>query len=620
MDDIIKKKIKYVKSYMKERNAADSSIVDSNANVNSKNLATLQSELYKKETIYLNRALMHEKLYIIFNREVANGYINDLENHIIYKHDETSLYPYCVSISMYPFMKNGLRDLGGESNAPLHLDSYCGGFINLLFAIAAGFAGAVATPEFLLNFDYFARKDLGHDYMKYEDHKRKVKNCFEQVSYSCNQPAASRGYQSVFWNISIFDSVFFKSLFENYVYPDMSKPDWESFNALQRYFLEWLQEERKRATMTFPVISNNLVTVLDENLGYKVNADLDHELFTAHRMVAGDDFFNYHGDPSALSSCCRLRNEIDANEFSFSLGAGGVMTGSLSVMTINVPRVIQNAIRDGEDIISAIRKVTKRVHKYQIGFRAIIKDYYDAGLLPAYNAGYITMDKQFLTVGLVGIPEAYQSIMHVKPQNNDHYKDWCNSIINTITEENKKIKSQTGFKFNTEMVPGESAAVKLAKWDAEDGYEKFDNYTSYFFLPDDNDINISDKFILHAELGSKLDGGQALHLNLDDQYATVEQALFHLRLAARLGLNYWCWNVKRTICKDCGKITKKTLDSCPICGSTNITHATRIIGYLKAIESFTTERQKEEAKRVYHHSESSLHSESNIIDVNSIVN
>lgn len=224
--DQIDNKIRFIDDYVNAKTAADGSQVDPNANVTSKNLATLSAELHKDINIQINRQMVCNEIEKLYGIELADEYVRQIENHEIYVHDESSLLPYCVSISMYPFLLDGLTKLGGESKAPKHLASFCGNFVNLVFAISSQFAGAVATVEFLMMFDYFARLDFGDDYLN--THRDIIDNELQHVVYALNQPAAARGYQSVFWNISIFDKFFFNSLFESFVYPDLTPPNFET--------------------------------------------------------------------------------------------------------------------------------------------------------------------------------------------------------------------------------------------------------------------------------------------------------------------------------------------------------------------------------------------------------
>lgn len=584
-DNQISNKVNYIKQYITASNAADGSKMDANANVTNKNLATLQAELNKDINIQINRALVCNKIEQYFGKELAELYVNRINSHHWYVHDETSLFPYCVSISMYPFLLDGLTKLGGESKAPQHLDSFCGSFVNLIFAISAQFAGAIASVEFLMYFDYFARKEYGRDYLK--THTKDIENHLQHVVYAINQPAAARGYQSVFWNISLYDKPYMESMFKDFVFPDFTSPNFDSTTELQDFFMSWFNEERKKAILTFPVVT---AAMLVENNTPK---DKNFADSCATQLANGNSFFVYMSESAdSLASCCRLRNEIADNTFSYSLGAGGVATGSINVITINFNRLVQDGLSLAEEI--------ENVQKCQYAYRKLIEEYKDAGLLTVYDAGFITLDKQYLTIGINGMVEAAE-YLGIVPGNNPKYKQFLTDNLKIIYDLNKKFKQDTGYLINTEFVPAENLGVKNASWDSQDGYHvPRDCYNSYFYVVEDDEVNHLDKFILHGkEIIQYLDGGSALHLNLA-QKMTKEGYLKLLDVAAATGCNYWCVNVIITICNDCEHIDKRTLSYCSKCGSTNVDGATRVIGYLKRITNFSTARQQEAHRRYYH--------------------
>ena len=535
--------------------------------------------------IQVNRALVSNKIEELFGHELALEYQRQIEAHEIYVHDETSLKPYCTSITMYPFLLNGLTELGGESKAPQHIESFCGSFVNLVFAISAQFAGAIATVEFLIYFDHFARRDYGENYLN--THAKEVANHLQHVVYALNQPAAARGYQSVFWNISLYDKFYFDSMFGEFVFPDMSKPEWKNIESLQAFFLDWFNNERKRAVLTFPVVTAAMLT---KNGAVK---DVNFAATCAKAMSEGNSFFVYQSESAdSLASCCRLRNEITDNTFSYSLGAGGVSTGSINVITINMNRLIQ----DGRDLSSEVQKI----HKYQVAYRRLIEEYKAAGALPVYDAGFISLDKQFLTLGVNGLAEAAE-FLGIEVGNNRKYKDFVRAQLQVIYEQNRTASKHFNCQFNTEFVPAENLGVKNAKWDRQDGYlVNRDCYNSYLYLVENTNTTHIDKFILHGkELNQYLDGGSALHLNLEETL-TYKNALNLLNIAAKAGCNYFCVNVKITICNTCEAIDKRTLHACPSCGSEDIDHGTRVIGYLKRVSAFSKGRRDEHALRHYH--------------------
>ena len=574
----LSQKLDFITEYKKAKNAADGSKMDANANVTQKNIATMEQELMKDFFVQINRAKVSQKIAELFGQSMADEYIRQIEAHEIYVHDETSLKPYCVSVTMYPFLREGLTKLGGESKAPKHLASFCGSFINFVFAVSSQFAGAVATVEFLTYFDYFARKDFGENYL--ETHRLEVENHLQQVVYSINQPAAARGYQSVFWNISVYDRFYFEAMFGDFVFPDFERPNWETTAKLQRFFMKWFNQERTKAILTFPVVTAAMLT---ENGKCKDSEFADQ---MAEELSQGNAFFIYQSDnPDSLASCCRLRNEIADHTFSYSLGAGGVATGSINVITLNMNRLVQ----DGRDLATEVSKI----HQYQVAYRKLMEEYLAAGMLPVYDAGFISLDKQFLTIGINGMAEAAESQGLTVGYNPD-YMVFVQSRLKVIFEANQQASKQYGVKFNTEFVPAENLGVKNAKWDKSDGYN------SYFYVVEDEQINALDKFLLHGkELIEWLDGGSALHLNLDEALTQTGYRTM-LDIAAKTGCNYFCINVKITICNSCDHIDKRTLQCCPECGSKDIDYGTRVIGYLKRVSAFSSARQKEHSLRFYH--------------------
>ena len=372
-------------------------------------------------------------------------------------------------------------------------------------------------------------------------------------------------------------------MFGTFVFPDGTKSDWESLDRLQQYFLKWFNKERTHALLTFPVVT---VAMLNDG---KEMVDKRYKDIVATELSEGNSFFIYTSTTvDSLSSCCRLRNSIvdQLNEFSYSLGAGGVMSGSVNVITLNMNRFIQNILNTEEYeearhfpiIKEALTKQVALMHKYQVGHRKLF-DYFKANkMLPANNAGYIDFDKQFLTIGLNGLLEGAEYLGYT-PNNNSAYKSFVGNIHEVIGKENKRGNKLYGYKFNTEIVPAESLGVKFATWDKKDDYIVPRNcYNSYLYRVEDEELTILDKFTLHgSETTSTLDGGSALHLNLEDT-PSKETCGKLLDIAVITGCPYFCINVKVTICNACNHIDKHTNRACVKCGSTDIDYATRIIG------------------------------------------
>ena len=597
-------KLRFLVDYCNAANAATGSKFDSNANVENKNLATLIGEIPKGDFIRLNRRSLCDRLKEMYGKEAADRYLDLLNHHFIYKNDETSLANYCASITMYPWLLNGTKSIGGNSSAPTNLKSFCGGFINMVFIVSSMLSGAIATVEFLMYMSHFLEKEYGENYhlraeevvdlsQRHRTLDKVITDCFEQIVYSINQPTGARNFQSVFWNISYYDRPYFESLFGEFIFPDGSRPHWEPLSWLQKRFMNWFNAERTKTVLTFPVETMALLCkdgdVIDKEYGD----------FTAEMYAKGHSFFTYMSDNAdSLASCCRLRNEIQDNGFSYSLGAGGVSTGSKSVLTVNINRCVQQATREGRDYVEYLDGIIDLMHKVQMAYNANLDWMRERGLLPLFDAGYINIKRQYLTIGVNGIVEAAESL-GITISDNEEYANFVERILSLIEHYNKKYRTKD-LLFNCEMIPAENVGVKHARWDREDGYYvPRDCYNSYFYVVENKNIDPIEKFRLHGRRYiDHLTGGSALHCNLEEHLSQAQYRHL-LRVAAQEGCNYFTFNIPNTLCNSCGHIDKRYLSKCPHCESQDVDYLTRIIGYLKRVSNFSIDRQREAERRYY---------------------
>ena len=521
-------KLDFLINYCNSVNPATGSKFDANANVENKNIATLIGELPKQGFIRLNRRLLCSRIKEMYGKETADRYIYLLKNHYIYKNDETSLANYCASITMYPWLLSGTKSIGGNSTAPTNLKSFCGGFVNMVFIVSSMLSGACATPEFLMYMSHFLEKEYGEDYYLRADEAvdlslrrrtidKVITDCFEQIVYSINQPTGARNFQSVFWNISYYDKNYFESIFGNFYFPDGSQPHWESVSWLQKRFMTWFNRERTKTVLTFPVETMALLTKDGDVI------DREYGDFTARMYAEGHSFFTYMSDNAdSLASCCRLRNEIQDNGFSYTLGAGGVSTGSKSVLTINLNRCVQQATREGRSYTEYLESIIDLVHKVQMAYNENLKNLMSKGMLPLFDAGYINIKRQYLTIGVNGMVEAAESL-GMTISDNEEYAAFVSNILGLVEKYNKLYRSKD-LLFNCEMIPAENVGVKHARWDREDGYfVPRDCYNSYFYIVEDTNTDVIEKFRLHGRKYIKhLTGGSALHMNLDEHLSEAQ--------------------------------------------------------------------------------------------------
>lgn len=627
--------IEFIHNFVKSDNTANATI-DDNSNVGTKGIGVLNAEIHKVDNKLTNTEWWEsfvKKRDPNFNIKVMR---NDFKT-ILYPHDSSSQVgePYCMAASMYPFLLSGLEKLGGKSAVPKNLDSFCGIYVNLNFALASEIKGAVATPEFLMYMDYFCRKEWGNNYylkpsakittdycIKQKTIGSQIDQYFQQVTYSINQIAGARGMQSPFTNFSFFDKYFFEGMFGEFVFPDGTKPEWNSTNWLQRRYLHWLNQERLKCILTFPVCSYACLT--DKEGNFK---DLDTFHFICNEYAQGNSFFTYLSrSVDSLSSCCRLQNAVQENTFNTTNGQIGVMTGSKNVITLNLNRIIQDwqhTWSDYKDHIDVntnkccfpvdwithkdfqegikkyLENILERVYLYQYAYNDLMHWCKDHHLYAAYDAGFINLDKQYLTIGINGLNQAAE-YLGMECNNNIYYKTFCRLIFSTIKEQNKKHKTKTA-QFNTEQVPAESASVKLYNRDKADGYwipTDTNLYASYIFKPNDTHISILDKITLHSSefAADELDGGSACHLNLSE-HLSQKQYEYLLKFMAKVGCKYATFNIPNCECEKCHFIAKQPFSKCPKCGSTHVSLWDRIIGYLTKISNWSAARQIEGSTR-----------------------
>ena len=634
----VKERIDYMNQYSQSTdNAASSSETDGNANVTMKNVANLEGEVYKTTNRIIQRQRMKDELNILFP-EVAKQYETDLDNHIIYTHDEAStpvLKQYCMAVSLYPLLTEGVGNIDGVTpSEPNDLQSFSGQITNLIFLLSSQCKGAVAVGEYFIALNYYVVKEFGDKWYEKLDCEASSPHClikrtvrdnilkaFKQFVWGVNQPAGNRSYQSPFTNISYYDHTYFTSLFGEFCYPDGSKPEWIAIDTLQRMFMKWFNQIRLKQVLTFPVETFAMVHNGDDII------DLNYKQLCAEMYAEGHSFFTYISDSAdSLASCCRLRNELAENTFSPTSGLTGVMTGSCNVITLNINRIVQdwalthtlngtplikgkkligNPLRVTvieNDLKNYVTRILERVYKYHIAFKTMLYDLEDKGMFAASNGGYIHISKLYSTIGINGLNEAAR-FLGMKVSNNPEYIEFLQLILGTIKEQNKLHSihdRKRPFLFNSEVVPAEGLGGKNYKWDKEDGYvvpEDENLYNSYFYNAHD-DTSILDKFILHGhQTYQYTDGGSAAHINLED--LSKEQYLKLIDFAITNGTNYFTFNIPNSKCEDCGKIIKRPIDTCPCCGSHNITQYTRVIGYLRPTKAFGSDRQQEARNRIY---------------------
>ena len=630
----IRERIDYMDKYANtDTNASTASETDANANVTMKNVANLEGEVYKVTNRRIQRQRMKDKLNELYpeDNDLGKQYIKDLENWIIYTHDEASspvLKPYCMAATLYPLMMDGVGKIDGVTPTPPNdIQSFSGQVTNLVFLLSASAKGAIALGDYFIALNYYVIAEYGPkwydklDVNTTTEHclkpitiKRAIRKGMKQFIYGVNQPAGNRSYNSPFSNVSFYDKTYFESIFDNFYYPDGTQPEWKAIDTLQRIFMELHRELRLIKPLTFPVTTFAMV-----HDGTDV-IDKEYKDLCADEWAKGGSFFCYlSNNPSALASCCRVLNEMQENTFSSTTGLTGIMTGSCNVITLNINRIVQDwyymmddlnsdwskerARESYPDLIEYLQNILERVYKYHIAYKTMLYDLEEKGMFSPSNGGYIYMKKLYSTIGLIGYTEAAQ-FLGMSVSNNKEYIEFLRFIFGTVKEQNKEHSirdKKRPILFNSEAIPGENLGTKLYENDKKDGYwvpEDQNLYNCYFYNPWDN-TSILDKFTLHGkEVAPYCDGGQALHANLD-AHLSKAQYLKLIDFSIQEGTNYFTFNIPISECKDCGHVVNAPIEKCPKCGSDKIDYWTRIIGYLRPVSAFSNPRKIEQKKRVY---------------------
>lgn len=628
----VKERIAYMNKYAQSSdNAATASETDANANVVSKNVANLEGEVYKTTNRIIQRQRMKEKLNSLYPEEnLSSLYIRDLEDNIIYQHDEAStptLKKYCEAVSLYPLMLDGVGNMDKVTPTPPNdIQSFSGQVTNLTFLLSSQCKGAVAEVGYFVALNYYVIKEFGSNWYNKLDvvftnehtlHSYTIKNYIlkgmKQYIYGINQAAGNRSYNSPFTNVSWFDKYYFEAMYGEFYYPDGSQPKWKAVDTLQRMFMKLMRDIRLVKPITFPVTTMSLL--YDENT--KEFKDAEYAELCAEEWAKGGSFFCYmNSNPSSLASCCRVLSDMDNNTFSSTTGMNGEMTGSCNVLSLNINRITQDYFRgidfSNADIVENSKEgfkkylinILERVYKYQIAYKTLLYEEEEKQMFADCNANYIRIKKLYSTIGVIGYMEAAE-FLGLKISNNNNYKHFLSFIFSIISEQNKKHSindKKRLFKFNLEAIPGEGLGVKWYQKDMKDGYVVTPNrerYSCYFFNPWDKNISVLDKLKLHGgEIAKALSGGQAAHINLDSHLSKA-QYLQLMKVAATVGCNYFTFNIPMSECKECKYIVNAPIKKCPICNSEDIKYYTRTIGYLTAVDNWALPMQKEFTKRIF---------------------
>lgn len=578
--------------------------VDANANVDDRSVVSFDYEV-SKALSKLN-ALHIIWTYIIKTmkeagesaseiNKTANTCIENIITCALYLNDAHYTHKaYCYAFDLMPLVMEGMPFVKKiYIGPPKHFTSMINLVVQAVAFISNQIAGAASLPNLFIYLDYFARKDFGTRYWENPETLEIIRQGLQNLVYSLN--FSFRGSQSAFTNVSLYDRVFLRELFANTVMPDGSKADLDSVLKLQEIFAYWYNEESMKQSFTFPVLTANLAVDDDRNI-------LDDEFlrFVSEINLPYGMYNIYTGPPTCLSSCCRLRSDI-SRAYTNSLGTGSVSIGSHRVCTINLPRIAIESGGDPKTFALILAQRIKQSHAVLNAHRAILKDIMNNGRLPLYSYNWMHLEKQYSTIGLLGVYEATTFMgedIHTKQG-----EDFVRSILDAINIMNKEEEKRfsDGRLFNLELIPGEQAASKLCEADKM----LFPSFTNKYYLYSNQFVplieksSIIERIRLQGLFDSEAQGGCILHLNIDHKIPTPIQMKALIQHAAKMGVVYFAVNYNIATCTNNHRTIGKT-HVCPVCNAQIVANRTRVVGFVTEVSDWSMVRRVEHSQRVFY--------------------
>lgn len=583
-----------------DKNVADVTI-DANANASNKDIRSLLSEKNKSH----DKLFAFNKIFYEMKKEyglrVAKEWLEAEYNGSFYLHDaSTSSYmPYCYAYDLTRLATEGLFFLKHyNAEAPKHLTTFLDDVIEFISYMSNRSSGACGIPNVLVWTFYFWKKDCEAGYV-IKDKDYYIRQIFQKLIYRLNQPFM-RIDQTAFVNMSIFDKYYAESLFGGLEFPDGSFfIDYiDEFIEHEKIFMEVVSEIRSVNMFTFPVLTYSLL--------YKNGKFADPEFArwcSDHNTKWNDSNFFVSGDVTTLSNCCRLLSDTSKlSGFINSIGGTALSIGSVKVNTINLMRIAYESCVTPYGIeINKTRYLNSLRHKTDLccktldRVRHIIKRNVEKGLLPNYCDGGIEMDKQYCTIGILGLYEVieYFGLTKTDEFGYTYYTDEGIEFASEIFEVLNEVKDSftDDYSFNIESVPAERAAVILCQKDNL-LYEKKDKFIySNQWIPLNTKCTLQEKLRTAAILDNKCSGGAIAHINLESNFPNTDVAWDNLNKIAQSGVIYFAYNTRINECKNHHGFVGS--DHCPECGEPVNDTYQRIVGYLVPTRSYSKDRFKE---------------------------
>lgn len=505
----------------------------------------------------------------------------------------------CWANDLTRLAKEGLFFLGGYNNqAPQHLTTYFDDVIEFVSFLSNRQSGAVGLPNVLVWAWYFWKKDVENGYCM-KDPAYYARQQFQKFIYRLNQPFL-RIDQSAFTNVSIFDRPYLESLFGGMEFPDgtFAIDHIEELIGFQKVFMEVVSEIRETNMFTYPVLTFSLY--------YKDGKFQDEEFArwaSDHNIKWSDSNFFVSDNIGVLSNCCRLLSDTQKlDAFINSIGGTALSVGSCRVSTINLVRIAYESKLDKKKYLDILRDRVTLDCKALTSMRHIIQRNIEKGLLPNYQDGAVELDKQFCTIGGIGMYEVMDlfGLINEDDMGNKSYSDeaveFATAILDTIND--VKDNFPCDFSFNLEMIPAENCAGVICTADnllyEQNKYFIYSNQ----WIPLMEKCTIQEKCRLGSLFDKKCGGGCIAHIDVESRFPNEESAWDMLNYVASQGVIYFAFTTKISVCKDRHAFMGTT--TCPICGEPIADTYSRVVGFYTPVSSYQKIRKREFSQRKWY--------------------
>ena len=583
----------FLDKFVEKGTMADATI-DPNANANHKDIRSFMTEKGKSEDKLFGLNKIFTEIKKMWGLRTAKQWLEQEFSKGFYLNDSASAsyFPYCWANDLTRLATEGLFFLGGyNSQPPKHLTTYFDDVIEFVSFLSNRQSGAVGLPNVIVWAYYFWKHDCENGYYL-KDPQTYLKQNFQKFIYRLNQPFL-RIDQCAFTNVSIFDRPYLESLFGGMEFPDGSFviDQIEELIECQKTFMEVVSEIRTENMFTFPVLTFSLL--------YKDNEFQDQEFAhwaSDHNIKWSDSNFFVSDNVGVLSNCCRLLSDtkkLDA--FINSIGGTALSVGSCRVSTVNLVRIAYEAKCNKKKYLEILKDRVLLDCKALTAMRRVLERNIEKGLLPNYQDGAVELDKQFCTIGGIGMYEVMDMFGYINTDDfgNKSYSDEGVEFATEILTAMNEVKDtfECDFTFNIEMILAENCAGVICTADnllyEQDKYFIYSNQ----WIPLTEQCTIQEKCRLGSLFDKQCGGGCIAHIDIENRFATKEEAWNMLNYVASKGVIYFAFTTKISVCED--KHAFIGTQTCPRCGKPVADQYARVVGFYTPVSSYQKIRKRE---------------------------